>query len=268
MMYKKIVKQIFIIVVVIGITAAIVRAAGGYLDSGSDVDGCPTDMVFVPSSNGGFCIDRYEASADEECPYENPDSQDKTVANLNNGKCKAVSDEGNYPWRYLSRNQAAVACAKAGKRLPTNKEWYLASLGTPDGDNQRGDDCQVDKNWDEQPGRVGSASQCKSGAGAYDMIGNVWEWVDGEVENGHYDGQELPQNGFITAVNDGGMPIKISDVPNMNFNYDYFWIKNSGIRGIARGGYWDNKEEAGFYSVYIVSVPSYAGKGIGFRCVR
>jgi formylglycine-generating enzyme required for sulfatase activity len=267
----KIFERLIIIVVVIGITVYAVNATSKYIDKNVEDDlgdGCPMDMVFVPSSEGGFCIDKYEASASDDCPFASPDLQDKTVANLNDSKCKPVSLEGAYPWRYLSRNQASVACAKAGKRLATSKEWYLASLGTPDVDIAGESDCQISNNWEEQPGKTGNASNCKSGIGAYDMIGNVWEWVDGDVEDGFYEGKELPSDGFITEVDSSGMPVKVSNNPDRNYNNDYLWIKDTASRGIARGGYWNNKEKAGFYSVYIVSTPSYAGKGTGFRCVK
>lgn len=267
----KIFERTIIVIVVIGITAYVVQATGKYIDKNSEngeVDGCSVGMVFVPSSDGGFCIDKYEASASDDCPYDNPDVQDKTAANLNDGKCMASSESGKYPWRYLSRSQAAVACSKAGKRLPTNKEWYLASLGTPDANRDGGDDCQITNNWEEQPGKTGSALNCKSGIGANDMVGNVWEWVDGEVKNGYYGEEKLPLEGYIVEIDSGGMPTEVSDNPDVNHNQDYLWIKDVGSRGIARGGYWNSKEKAGFYSVYIVSVPSYAGKGIGFRCVK
>ena len=101
------------------------------------------------------------------------------------------------------------------------------------------------------------------------MIGNVWEWVDGTTFEGEYNGRELPKSGFILGVDDEAMPIETNiEEGDPNYYHDYFWLKESGTRGIARGGYWDNKEEAGQYSLYAVSPPSYAGAGVGFRCVK
>src|SRR5204862_59433 len=59
----------------------------------------------------------------------------------------------------------------SGKRLLTNAEWQAAALGTPDGPP-----CFVDKADDEGPAPTGTPG-CTSDVGAYDMVGNVSEWV-------------------------------------------------------------------------------------------
>ena len=141
-----------------------------------DESACPSDMVFVLSDKGGFCIDKYEASAGLSCSYQDPQNQTQTRDNLNEINCQPASVSRAAPWRYISQDQAQAACAKAGKRLPTNEEWYLAALGTPDLSSNWGlEDCHVANNWKSQPGLTGSGSKCISSAGAYDMIGNVWE---------------------------------------------------------------------------------------------
>jgi len=231
---------------------------------------CPEEMVFVSSEKGGFCIDKYEASADPNCPSPDPASQADTRANIDKQDCRPISKSGVLPWTYISQTQAAVACAKAGKRLPTDSEWYYAALGTPDrASDWTADDCQVAKNWPSQPGLAGSGKNCYSPNGAFDMIGNVWEWVRGEIVDGAFNGKQLPLSGYIKEVNIDGIPIATDEqIPDPNHNQDYIWIKNKETRGMARGGYWDNKEEAGQYSVYLVSPPSFVGDGVGFRCVK
>lgn len=237
---------------------------------GEDTGPCTKDMVFVPSEKGGFCIDKYEASPGSECPEKTINNQSQTLVNINDVNCLPVSESGQMPWRFISQNQAAVACAKAGKRLPSDEEWYLASLGTPDKNEQWGkEDCQVAKNWPEQPGLSGSAKNCVSAYGAYDMIGNVWEWVKGEIKDGKFNGNKLPGDGYIKGVSSRGIPIEtIVQEGDPNFNNDYLWIKNSGIRGMARGGYWDNDAEAGLYAMYLVSPTYFSGTGVGFRCAK
>jgi Sulfatase-modifying factor enzyme 1 len=231
---------------------------------------CPPDMVFVPGANGGFCIDKYEDAAGSGCSAKNPANQDETRADLENASCQPVSQPGLIPWRYISQNQAAVACAKVGKRLPTNEEWQAAALATPDKNSNWGaDDCQVANNWAEQPGPTGSGKNCVSGVGAYDMVGNVWEWVEGTVEDGKYQGVDLPDDGYIKGVNSQGMPTGTdANQADPNYNDDYLWILKTGSRGIARGGYWNNNDQAGQYSVYLVAPPSEAGTGTGFRCAK
>ena len=78
---------------------------------------CPEDMVYIPSGEGGFCIDIYESSASENCPYANPLNQSETRSNLDLDGCKSISLKEALPWSFISQTQAQVACAKAGKRL-------------------------------------------------------------------------------------------------------------------------------------------------------
>jgi hypothetical protein len=70
--------------------------------------------------------------------------------------------------------QAEVACRLAGKRLATNQEWQAAATGTPDaGIDDGATTCRTTSGT----GLTGSRTKCKSLWGAYDMVGNVWEWV-------------------------------------------------------------------------------------------
>ncbi|MEI8361027.1 MAG: SUMF1/EgtB/PvdO family nonheme iron enzyme [bacterium] len=230
---------------------------------------CPADMVQVIAPHGNFCIDKYEASAGQNCQFKNPNTQDETRRSLDTNDCAAASVQGAAAWSNISQNQASIACARAGKRLPTNQEWSLAAAGTPDkNDNWVNDDCNVSGNWTGGAGLTGSGMQCKSASGAFDMVGNVWEWVAGTVNEGVYENTKLPSQGFVKAVDDKGMPSATSETGDQNYYNDYASIKNTGIRAIARGGYWANKGEAGQYSTYIVYEPSFAGSSIGFRCVK
>ena len=230
---------------------------------------CSSDMIFIPSANGGFCIDKYEASPGKNCPVKEILSQKDSRKNMTTSSCNPISKEGISPWIYISQTQAREACARAGKRLATNKEWLAASLGTPDKNKDWGyDDCQVDENWKNQPGKTGSAKNCESSFGVFDMIGNVWEWTDETINDGKLNGEELPGQGFVSELRSDGIAMETKNKKESDYNNDYFWIKNSGIRAIARGGFYSNKEEAGVYSSYLVSKPSCSGVGIGFRCVR
>jgi hypothetical protein len=81
----------------------------------------------------------------------------------------AVSIPGVTPSTLMTWFQAAAAARNAGKRLPSNAEWQVAALGTPDGAP-----CIVNGGGPPRP--TGTAG-CVSDVGAFDMVGNVWEWV-------------------------------------------------------------------------------------------
>jgi len=87
----------------------------------------------------------------------------------------AVSLPGVMPSANLTWFQAQAACTNAGKRLPSNAEWQAAVAGTADpGPDDRGTDCNTRSSMAVP---TGSRSACVSSAGAFDMVGNVSEYV-------------------------------------------------------------------------------------------
>jgi hypothetical protein len=93
----------------------------------------------------------------------------------------AVSLPGVPPSAFLTWFQAQAACKNSGKRLPTNAEWQAAANGTPDPGTDNGStDCDTTSTTyylPEDPVNTGSRSNCVSARGAYDMVGNVVEFV-------------------------------------------------------------------------------------------
>jgi formylglycine-generating enzyme required for sulfatase activity len=235
----------------------------------SDTSLCPSDMVAVISPTGDYCIDKYEASPGPGCDISELNSQNETNRNLDNKDCAPVSVPGENPWNYVTKGQAQALCARAGKRLPSATEWYYAALGTPDlDDGWTESDCQVNHNWSMQPGLTGSGSECSSGAGAQDMIGNVWEWVNDVAINGMINGKALPEPGYVYSLDSDGTPLETGREEASEMENDYLWLKKSGPKQIARGGYYDNQEQAGVNAWYIVNDSVFSGVGVGFRCVR
>jgi PKD repeat protein len=115
---------------------------------------CPLGMVSLARANGRtFCIDKYE--------WPN-------IA-------------GEKPLTSVSWVQAKISCMDAGKRLCSAEEWSAACRGPsaksgyPYGVKYEKGKCPSEGTGVYRSGKFG---QCGDPAGAKDMVGNVWEWVE------------------------------------------------------------------------------------------
>jgi hypothetical protein len=87
----------------------------------------------------------------------------------------AVSIAGVNPASFVTWFQALATARNSGKRLATNQEWQAGALGTPDAGFSPGPrDCNT---YSTHKSFTGSRVNCKSDVGAFDMVGNVREWV-------------------------------------------------------------------------------------------
>jgi len=157
----------------------------------------------------------------------------------------------------VSQTAAITYCQNMGKELPTDFEWWLAAAGTPDPYNSKparisgaegpepcmiwntsSSDGMVEKPqgslqttdgyvWgsDTNPNiKTGTATQCQSIVGAMDMIGNVWEWTNNTLTcngtNCTYQGITMPAGGYITSINNEGIPLTTGSA---QFSNDYYW---------------------------------------------
>jgi formylglycine-generating enzyme required for sulfatase activity len=220
---------------------------------------CGLGSVQVMLGSGSLCVDQYEASAGEECPVASPSTPIDTQGNMNEVGCVATSKQDMAPWRFVSLSQAQQLCARTGKRLPNADEWHaLASSLT----SQSG--CIVAGNG---PSTTGN-EECVSQAGIYDLVGNVWEWIDADVYDGRYNERPLPESGYVQMVDSDGIVVETSNVGSEEYGDDYATTNLSGVRGILRGGFYRSGDDAGLYSQNI-SVPlDFKAPGVGFRCVK
>jgi hypothetical protein len=175
-----------------------------WAQGGKPLTKCAPDAVLA----GTVCIDTYEASV---WRVPNPTNANKgLVKKIQQGKAKladltkggavqlgvtdfdydpcapngqncaddiyAVSLAAVTPSSRLTWFQAVAACENARKRLPSSAEWQVAAAGTPDpGPDNGTTDCNTVSVFSAVA--AGSRSSCKSTIGAFDMVGNLWEWV-------------------------------------------------------------------------------------------
>jgi len=192
-----------------GITLAVALLAGAAGAAGppsGPLTKCPVDAVV----SGAGCMDKYEASV---WRVPNPTttnaalvrriqlgkatqadltaggatqlgtaSDDYAPCTHNGQNCAndiyAVSLPAVFPSASITWFQAQEACANAGKRLPTSAEWQVAANGTPDpGPDNGTTDCNSVGVFPTLTTPTGARSSCVSARGAFDMVGNVAEWV-------------------------------------------------------------------------------------------
>ncbi|MFO0612788.1 MAG: SUMF1/EgtB/PvdO family nonheme iron enzyme [Polyangiaceae bacterium] len=196
------------------------------------VGGCPKGMLKIPASSGlpAFCVDKYEASLVDVnggasiCPFHNPGTM----------SVRAVSIAGAIPQAYINGEQAADACANAGKRLCDDDEWLRACRG-PTGNIYPYGNTRIDglcnDHRDQHPAveyygsseawvyshidnacldqlhdsldPAGANAGCVSDDGAFDMMGNLHEWTAdpaGTFRGGYFVDTKINGEGCLYAT--------------------------------------------------------------------
>jgi len=170
----------------------------------------------------------------------------------------ALSIPGVPPARCITWFQANQACLLSGKRLLTNREWQGAAAGTPD-PGAADDGATTCATSSDGPADTGSRPGCKSAWGAFDMIGNVSEWVADWADR---------------SVSCTNWPA--------TFGGDFSCLGGPGTTGnpgeesgtlslpgaFVRGGTSADGTSAGVFAVDAGTNPSEKSPAIGFRCAR
>lgn len=261
-------KLIIVIIGAIAVSALGIQAADTLrgLDTnlsgmvGSSTGPCNDGEKYLLFGDRALCVDIYEASAALTCPHQVPANQFDTQQNFNETSCVSQSQPGVTPWRYISLTQAQQMCARTAKRLPNNDEWYKVASGIADQSA-----CVTHRTAGPQP--TGAAG-CLTPSGIHDVVGNVWEWVDGQVVNGVYADRNVPNSGYVALVDQNGVVIETAPEAKAEFNEDYAWTRSDGAYGIIRGGFYGSETDAGIFSQNLATALDTKTAGIGFRCVR
>jgi formylglycine-generating enzyme required for sulfatase activity len=180
----------------------------------------------------------------------------------------ARSVVGVLPSAYATWFQALQACANSGKRLLTNAEWQMAAAGTTDPGSNNDPNAGCNTNF-LSTANTGSSSgaganACASNWDAYDMIGNLNEWV-ADWMHGSSGAVWNPSTGNAGASYGGGL----GDAMVGTNPADLQGTGSSNFPGaIYRGGAFAGGVSAGVFSVVTNVAPSYSGNNIGFRCAR
>ncbi len=171
----------------------------------------------------------------------------------------AVSIAGVTPSAFLNWFQAVAAARNAGKRLPSNAEWQTAALGTPDpGVSLAGtEDCNTANGGDPSGNALvptGSRVDCFSDALAFDLVGNVFEWVADWVPRSTDCATGLFGTGDFNCL--AGADTAAG--PGALIRGGDFGTSGTGLGGVS----------AGVFAVSGAILPSFVNESSGFRAAR
>jgi sulfatase modifying factor 1 len=171
-------------------------------------------MTHVHDAPDAFCMDRWEAHV-VEVADDGRETAHSPYAQVEGLRIRAKSAPGVVPQGYVSQVSAARACAEAGKRLCTQREFVFACRGATDehwypygGKTREAGKCNEDRfsavqnlfgananNWtysnfndprlNQMEGglaKTGAHPKCVSRYGAFDMVGNLHEWIDAPID--------------------------------------------------------------------------------------
>jgi formylglycine-generating enzyme required for sulfatase activity len=186
-----------------------------------------------------FWIDRYEVTNAQFAAFLNQgsnqsaegveylDTDDEDARIQQNGTWAAETEFADHPAIEVTWYGARDFCASRNARLPTEAEWEYAARGPdalvyPWGNDFVADNVVYSGNSGGQTAAVGSRAGGVSWVGAYDMSGNVWEWVSSLYQSYPYemgDGREDTNSTDVRVLRGGSWDF----ITNLLRAADRFW---------------------------------------------
>lgn len=137
------------------------------------------------STDAALLVDRFEVTREDWTGYldSDPEGVAFPTAVRESWADRKLLD---WPATFLTFDEARRFAAARGMRLPTPREWVRIAAGTRE---QRfpwgGGDAESIANTLElglgRPTAVGTFEEGTTPNGIHDLLGNVWEWVDGRL---------------------------------------------------------------------------------------
>lgn len=192
----------------------------------------PEHLVYLKA----YYIDRYNITNKQykECVLDDECTPPKRTT--------AITDEkfDDYPVLFVDWYQAQNYCDWAGGRLPTEAEWEKAARGIEGFVYPWGDEMEsAAAVWNRSaPEPVAKRVSGMSSFGAYDMAGNVWDWVADWFDPHYYETSPYynppgPEEGLHKVFRGGSwgsdLPVFLRSMTR-NHNKPTTWNPYIGIR--------------------------------------